>query len=397
MITARRLLREPGLVLSSVAHIALLGTALYSVSGTDLPPLEEGIAVEMITDAEFTEITRGEEDATEVAEIPAPRAERVAEVEELRAPGEDARDTETPATRPPEVEVAERPVAAAAEPPPPPPPPPPPRAPVEAAAPAPVPPAPAPEPTPDTPAPLPPQIAAPAETEAPEAAPAPPIALPPSRSERAAAQADARRLMAAEAERRRTEEAEQQAGADAERRRREEQDRAELARLADAARTEPPRAAPVAEEAPRFDPSSIASLLRSTEDARSTGASADRVNDTASLGTQTGTAARLSPTLQSQLIGIIQSQLRACWDVPIAAQALSNPPVAAVRMSLAPDGALVGEPQVTNASADPLFGAVAESALRATRRCTPLRIPATFDAYYEEWKTLTVNFNPLYS
>ena len=54
----------------------------------------------MITESEFSQITRGEETAAEVAPVPAPRAERVAEAPDVGAPaGEPPRNTETPAAR----------------------------------------------------------------------------------------------------------------------------------------------------------------------------------------------------------------------------------------------------------------------------------------------------------
>ncbi|GGK54110.1 cell envelope integrity protein TolA [Salinarimonas ramus] len=378
-------LREPGLLLSGVAHVALVVAALVGISGVaQLPAVEEGIPVEMITDAQFSEITRGEEDAAEVLPVPVPRAERVAERQELRPAGEAERDTETPATRTAEMEVADTPVAAASEPPPPPPPPPAPVAQAEPTPPA--PPPVVPEPTPAPPEPVP---AAPVVADA-------PAPLPPSRSAQAQARADAARVAAADAERRRVAEAEDRTRR--EREEREARDRADAARVAEARRREEEaRASRVAEEADRFDPSDIASILRSTEEAASTGASAEQVSRTASLGTQTGSAARLNPSLRDQLVGLITAQLRACWDVPIAAQTLQNPPVAAVRIALAPDGSLATDPQVANDSGDPLFRSVADSALRATRRCAPLQIPAQFAPYYEDWRNLTVNFNPLYS
>ncbi|WP_372426143.1 cell envelope integrity protein TolA, partial [Salinarimonas chemoclinalis] len=204
----------------------------------------------------------------------------------------------------------------------------------------------------------------------------------------------AARRAAADAERRRV--------AEAQSREREARERADAARVAETRRPEQEReqearASRAAEEADRFDPSDIASILRSTEEAASTGAAAAEINRTASLGTETGAAQRLNPSMRDQLVGLITAQLRACWDVPIAAQAMQNPPVAAVRMALAQDGSLVTEPQVTNGSADPLFRSVADSALRATRRCAPLQIPAQFAPYYEDWRNLTVNFNPLFS
>ncbi|HMB12139.1 MAG TPA: cell envelope biogenesis protein TolA, partial [Saliniramus sp.] len=58
------------------------------------------------------------------------------------------------------------------------------------------------------------------------------------------------------------------------------------------------------------------------------------------------------------------------------------------------DGSLAGRPQIVNAEADRLFQAVADSASRATQRCAPLSIPAEFVPFYEDWKTMVVNFDP---
>jgi colicin import membrane protein len=49
---------------------------------------------------------------------------------------------------------------------------------------------------------------------------------------------------------------------------------------------------------------------------------------------------------------------------------------------------------VVSGSGDPLFRTVADSATRATKRCSPLRIPAQFQPYYQDWKDLVVNFDP---
>jgi colicin import membrane protein len=35
----------------------------------------------------------------------------------------------------------------------------------------------------------------------------------------------------------------------------------------------------------------------------------------------------------------------------------------------------------------------ASSALVATRRCAPLRIPAQFAPYYQDWRDVVVNFD----
>jgi colicin import membrane protein len=79
--------------------------------------------------------------------------------------------------------------------------------------------------------------------------------------------------------------------------------------------------------------------------------------------------------------------------VPVALQSAPNPPVPTLRIRLNQDGSLSGEPTVANASSDPLFQVAADSASRAARRCAPLRIPAQFVPYYQDWKDLRVNFN----
>jgi colicin import membrane protein len=390
------LLREPGLIVSGVAHVALLTAGLVGFATvTPFPDADEGIPVEFITENQFSQITRGETDAPEVVETPAPRVEREAEIREVRPPGEARSDAPSPPTRTAEMPVDDEPVEAAEAPPPP------------AAAPPPPPPEPTPAPV-ETAQPAPPEpvqeIAEIAEEVEPSVAESAP--LPPSRAERAQAQqaaqarlAQARAEEARAAETRRiadaraAEERTREASASQERARRE----AEAKRLAEAkAREEQQaRARREAETTERFNPGDIAALLRSTEEPRSQGATGQQINRTASLGTATGAASRLDPSQRDALIGLIQGQLRRCWDAPIAAQSASNPPVASIRFALNADGSLAGQPQVVNDSSDPLFRAVADSATRATRRCAPLQIPAQFAPYYEDWKNMTVNFNPL--
>jgi len=390
------LLREPGIIVSSVAHVALLTAGLVGFATVaPFPDADEGIPVEVITENQFSQITRGEIDAPEVVETPAPRVDREAEIRDVRPPGDARNDAPSPPTRTADTPVDDTPVETAEAPPPPaaappPPPPEPTPAPVESAQPAP------PEPVQE--------IAEAVEEPEPSVAESAP--LPPSRTDRAQAQQAAQARMAQmRAEEARAAEAREIADAKASEERAHEtaanQERAkreaEAKRLAEAkARDEQQaRARREAETAERFNPGDIAALLRSTEEPRSQGASGQEINRTASLGTATGSAARLDPSQRDALIGLIQGQLRRCWDAPIAAQSVSNPPVASIRFALNADGSLAGQPQVVNDSSDPLFRAVADSATRATRRCAPLQIPAQFAPYYEDWKNMTVNFNPL--
>jgi colicin import membrane protein len=97
--------------------------------------------------------------------------------------------------------------------------------------------------------------------------------------------------------------------------------------------------------------------------------------------------------MRSQLIGIIKDQLEKCWNVPVALQGSQKPPVPSVRVALNQDGTLSGQPSVVNSSSDPLFRVAADSALTATRRCAPLRIPAQFAPFYDDWRDVVVNFD----
>ena len=143
----------------------------------------------------------------------------------------------------------------------------------------------------------------------------------------------------------------------------------------------------------RFSPGDIRELLQSKQPAQSAGSTGREVNRTASRGTSTGTAQRLNPSQRDALIGLLQEQLHRCWVVPVALQSVPKPPVPSVRIQLNQDGSLAAEPAVLNRSPEPLFGVAADSATRAARRCAPLRIPAHFAPYYQDWKEVVVSFN----
>jgi colicin import membrane protein len=371
---------EPGLAVSALAHATVLVAGLLAFSGVaPLPEHQEAIAVEVVDPSALNQVTRGERQAEKVQEQPQQRAERQSETVERKEAGEAKQDTPAPPSRPPELKVAEDNAA------------------------APLPPArPTPRPTP----------------------PAEPVKQPPQKSEQAAAQeAEQRReelaKLAEEAElESKAKQAEQEAKAaakakaeaDAQARaeaakaakekavaeakaKAEAEQKAKIAAEAKAKREAEAKAKREAEIAKNFNANDIAKLLQSKEQAQSSGSSAPQINRTASLGTQTGSSQKLSPSLRAQLMGIIQDQLQRCWNVPIALQSASKPVVPQVRMKLNTDGSLMGQASVTNSSPDPLFRVAADSALTATRRCSPLRIPAQFAAYYDDWRDVIVNFD----
>src|SRR5215207_5194862 len=307
---------EPGAWVSGAAHAAILAAGLLALPSSTFPEAQEGISVEVITDNQFSEITRGEKTAKEVKPEANPRVDRIAEVREQRDPGEAQRHTPAPPTRPADMKVAEQEVEAAAAPPPP---------------------------------------------TRPE---------PKREAEKKPTAEDLAKLVEREeAEALAKQQAEAKAKAEAE-----------------------AKAKRQAEIAEKFNPGDIRELLQSKQPAQS-GSTGTEINRTASLGTSTGTAQRLNPSQRDALIGILQEQLHRCWVVPVALQSAPKPPVPSIRIQLNQDGTLAAEPAVLNRSPEPLFGVAADSATRAARRCAPLRIPAQFAPYYQDWKDLVVNFN----
>ncbi|MGL4976121.1 MAG: cell envelope integrity protein TolA, partial [Bosea sp. (in: a-proteobacteria)] len=147
-----------------------------------------------------------------------------------------------------------------------------------------------------------------------------------------------------------------------------------------------------AEVAKNFNANDIQNLLRSKEQSQSSGSSAPQQNRTASLGTQTGSAQKLSPSLRSQLVGLLRDQMERCFSPPVGASA--GPvikPVLDIRLSA--DGGLSADPRLIRVGGTPTDRAVADAASRAVRRCAPYRIPPQFAPYFNDWKVLNVEFD----
>jgi colicin import membrane protein len=362
---------EPGVWVSGVAHAALLGAALFSLSAPSFPEAQEGIPVEIITDNQLSQITKGETSAKQVQPTPKPRAERVADKVEQRDPGEEKRDVPAPPTRPAEMKVAEKEEVVAA-PPPPPPPPPPSRAEAEAKAKA--------EEAR--------QLIEKAEAEAIEQRK---IQEAKAKAEAEAKAAEAKAKAEAEAKAKAVAEAQAKAKAEAEAKAKAE---AEAKRVAEAkAKAEAEaKAKRQAELAEKFNPGDIRQLLQSKEKAQSSGSTGSEVQKTASLGTATGTAAKLNPSMRDALMGILREQMERCYQAPISASAgNATAPVLDIRLNQ--DGSLTHEPSIIRAGSSSTDRAVADAALRAVRRCAPFRVPAQFAPFYSDWKVLNVQFD----
>lgn len=388
---------EPGMVMSALGHATFLVAGLLAFSSpTPLPENEEAIAVEIVDASALNQVTRGERKAEKVQEQPIQRAERQSEIVEKKEAGEAKVDTPAPPSRPAELKTADDNAAA-------------PLPPSRAAL------LPKTEPKPPEPAKAPPQKSeAQAREEAQqrreELAKLAEEAELASKAKKAEEEAKAAAKARTEAEAQARAEAQAKAKAEAQARaeaaqeakdkaeavakaKSEAEAKAKIAAAAKAKQEAEAKARREAEIAKNFNPNDIAKLLQSKEQAQSTGSAAPQVNRTASLGTERGSSQKLSPSLRAQLVGIIQDQLLKCWNVPIALANARGQVVPQVRMKLNTDGSLAGQPGVVNTSSDPLFRVAADSALTATRRCAPLRIPAQFASYYDDWRDVVVNFD----
>jgi colicin import membrane protein len=141
----------------------------------------------------------------------------------------------------------------------------------------------------------------------------------------------------------------------------------------------------------KFDLGDIAKFLGKEEPQRKQASGHERTQF-ASLGSPGASAAKMSPSLWDQLDGLLQEQYKRCWNLGgLAGQQKYIPEI---HVQYAPDGALIGEPELLNPPPDPSLRALAESAMRAVRRCDPLQIPAQYQPYYDQWKGRIVRFDP---
>ena len=403
----RKKLSEPGLIVSGAAHVALLVAALVAFSSTQkFSDLEEATPFEMVTQAELNEIMKGEKTAKELK--PAPRkADKLAE---LPAPKPESASpeakTDAPAPPPP------KPVAAKPEPLKPEPlkpeplkpepakavtPPARPRsAPAKTAQAAPPKAAeakiePDPPEDPDNPMvvrPVPrvvkPESPKPVAAVTPLAPPAPPKKIRPAEKPKLAAAEPAKPDPIAKLD-----PIAKQLGQPT------PPEPAKQASIKPDTPAPAPAAKPAAVQPPPtpqrvFDPSSIKDIINHDKPQR-VAAAAPEVSQTGSIGAPSQSAAKMSPTLMAALDGLMMDQYNQCWtDNGIGA----NGYVPQIRVQYAPDGSLIGPPTLTNPTADPALKSLADDALRAIRKCNPLKIPAQYAPYYEQWRQRLLRMNP---
>ncbi len=94
-----------------------------------------------------------------------------------------------------------------------------------------------------------------------------------------------------------------------------------------------------------------------------------------------------------QLDGLLEDQYKQCWSY----LGLDGPQkyIPQIKVLYGPDGSLMGEPVLVNKPSDPAMQSLADSAMRAVRRCNPLRIPDQYAPYYDQWKGRVLRFDPV--
>jgi colicin import membrane protein len=364
--------REPGVAVSAGAHVALLAATLIAFADTrKFDDVAESIPVEMISDQQFSQITKGDKTAKQVQ--PKQKAEKIADVTETKPTppiAEAKRDVPTPPPplkRIPDPGEDEKPELK------PEPPTPPQR--VAALPPAPEPP---PRPEPKVAKPEPPRAEKPpepddlkeAEVIKPQPVPRPKIAetptppTPPKPVEKPKEPAPPKLDQVAKF--------------------------LEQKKVEEKPVPKPKSGEENTEPKHKLDMTAISQLL-SKEAPQARASTGRELTHTAALGAPNASAARMSPSMWDSLDGLMREQYKKCWSyIGLNAEKY----VAQIRVRYAQDGSLQAEPALLNPPAEANSRNLAETAMRAVRRCNPMHIPAAYLPYYEQWKARVVRFDP---
>jgi colicin import membrane protein len=152
------------------------------------------------------------------------------------------------------------------------------------------------------------------------------------------------------------------------------------------AKAAPPRPPQPKRQERTFDESKIAALLDKRDPTRQA-ATGSVLNQRASLGAASGTAATLS---QSEL-DALRARLQQLWNV----QAGTEHPeelIVEVRLRLKPDRTLASPPEVLTRGGSARFMAARDAAMRAVFQAQPFNMLRT--ETYDQWKDMIVTFDP---
>ena len=148
---------------------------------------------------------------------------------------------------------------------------------------------------------------------------------------------------------------------------------------------------PVIKKKDKFDPLKIAELIDKSKDTKTVEEDMEILEYDALDST---------PSLDNKLTlseeDAIRAQFMQCWSIPIGIP-FDDTMIVKIKISLNTDGSLLEPPEVLqhermNKPSEKYFRTLAESALRAVRRCDPIKAPDI--NRYESWKRIQLNFDP---
>jgi outer membrane biosynthesis protein TonB len=141
-----------------------------------------------------------------------------------------------------------------------------------------------------------------------------------------------------------------------------------------------------------FDPNTIAKLIGQSKPSTPATASTQTAAITPQ-GLPHHDAPHMSMSMASALDAWLTESYLNCWTPPPSTPD-GDTYVAEIKVIFNPDGSLSGRPVLLNPPTDRAWRAHAESAMRAVRKCDPLKVPAEYMPYFEQWKVETIHFDP---
>jgi hypothetical protein len=160
--------------------------------------------------------------------------------------------------------------------------------------------------------------------------------------------------------------------------------------------TDPPPVRPKepAPEKPKpsrnFDPNTIAKLIGQ---GKTPTAAPTQVAAATPQGLPHHDAPHMSMSMASALDAWLTESYLNCWTPP-PGMPDGDTYVAQIKVIFNPDGSLSGRPVLLNPPSDRAWRAHAESAMRAVRKCDPLKVPAEYMPFFDQWKVETIHFDP---
>ena len=148
---------------------------------------------------------------------------------------------------------------------------------------------------------------------------------------------------------------------------------------------------PVIKKKDKFDPLKIAELIDKSKDTKTV---EEDIEDLEYDALDSTTSLDNKLTLSEE--DAIRAQFMQCWSIPIGIP-FDDTMIVKIKISLNTDGSLLEPPEVLqhermNKPSEKYFRTLAESALRAVRRCDPIKAPDI--NRYESWKKIQLNFDP---